>query len=88
MSRLRSLLMMTSRNDCPRVLVVGDVMTDVVARREGPLAPGSDRRAAIRITPGGSAANQAAWLAHSSRRHLAAGGQARYQNGRDARAMS
>jgi sugar/nucleoside kinase (ribokinase family) len=47
----------------PRVLVIGDVMTDIVVRPEGPLARGSDRRATIRIEPGGSAANQAAWLA-------------------------
>jgi sugar/nucleoside kinase (ribokinase family) len=47
----------------PRVLIVGDVMTDVIVRPEGPLARGSDRRAKIRIKPGGSAANQAAWLA-------------------------
>ncbi len=46
-----------------RILVVGDVMTDVVVRPEGPLAHGSDRRATIRFEPGGSAANQAAWLA-------------------------
>jgi sugar/nucleoside kinase (ribokinase family) len=48
----------------PRILVVGDIMTDIVVRPEGPLARGSDRRAAITIRPGGSAANQAAWLAH------------------------
>ena len=47
-----------------RVLVIGDVMTDIIVRPEGPLAPGSDRRAAIVFEPGGSAANQAAWLAH------------------------
>ena len=46
-----------------RVLVIGDVMTDVIVRPEGPLARGSDRRAAITVQPGGSAANQAAWLA-------------------------
>jgi sugar/nucleoside kinase (ribokinase family) len=46
-----------------RVLVIGDVMTDVIVRPEGPLAARSDRRAAIRFEPGGSAANQAAWLA-------------------------
>jgi sugar/nucleoside kinase (ribokinase family) len=46
-----------------RVLVIGDVMTDVVVRPEGPLARGSDRRASITVQPGGSAANQAAWLA-------------------------
>jgi sugar/nucleoside kinase (ribokinase family) len=45
------------------ILVIGDVMTDVVVRPEGPLARGSDRRASITVQPGGSAANQAAWLA-------------------------
>ncbi len=45
------------------VLVVGDVMTDVIVRPEGPVAKGSDRRAKIAFRPGGSAANQAAWLA-------------------------
>jgi sugar/nucleoside kinase (ribokinase family) len=48
----------------PRTLVIGDVMTDVIARPEGPIARGSDRRASITVQPGGSAANQAAWLAH------------------------
>src|ERR1700728_4122132 len=47
----------------PRILVIGDVMTDVIVRPEGPLARGSDRRASITVQPGGSAANQAAWLA-------------------------
>ncbi|MBQ1026691.1 PfkB family carbohydrate kinase [Micromonospora sp. C95] len=46
-----------------RVLVVGDVVTDVVAVLSGPLAPGSDTPAAIRSTGGGQAANTAAWLA-------------------------
>lgn len=46
-----------------RVLVIGDVMTDVIVKPYGPLARGSDRRAEIRFSPGGSAANQAAWLA-------------------------
>jgi sugar/nucleoside kinase (ribokinase family) len=46
-----------------RILVIGDVMTDVIVRPEGPLARGSDRRASITLEPGGSAANQAAWLA-------------------------
>src|ERR1700755_3109832 len=48
-----------------RVLVIGDVMTDISVRPEGPIARGSDRRATITVQPGGSAANQAAWLAHS-----------------------
>ncbi len=46
-----------------RILLIGDVMTDVIVRPEGPLARGSDRRAKIAFEPGGSAANQAAWLA-------------------------
>ena len=47
-----------------RVVVIGDVMVDWLVRPEGPLAIGSDRRAAIVARPGGSAANQAVWLAH------------------------
>lgn len=39
-------------------------MTDVIVRPEGPIARGSDRRASITVQPGGSAANQAVWLAH------------------------
>lgn len=39
-------------------------MIDLLVRPEGPLAVGSDRRASILARPGGSAANQAAWLAH------------------------
>jgi sugar/nucleoside kinase (ribokinase family) len=45
-----------------RILVVGDVMTDVIVKPEGPLVRGSDRRAAITSKPGGSGANQAVWL--------------------------
>lgn len=47
----------------PRVLVIGDVATDVVVRPAGELADGSDTPAEIRITGGGAAANTAAWLA-------------------------
>ena len=46
-----------------RVIVVGDVVTDVLAVLDGPLAAGSDTSASIRITGGGQAANTAAWLA-------------------------
>jgi sugar/nucleoside kinase (ribokinase family) len=46
------------------ILVIGDVMIDLLVRPEGPLAVGTDRRASIVARPGGSAANQAAWLAH------------------------
>lgn len=45
-----------------RVLVVGDVMTDVIVVPEGPIVKGSDRRATVRSRPGGSGANQAVWL--------------------------
>ncbi|MFF3891817.1 carbohydrate kinase family protein [Streptomyces sp. NPDC001812] len=45
------------------LLVVGDVITDVVARHRGPLAPGTDTAAAIRTVPGGAGANVACWAA-------------------------
>lgn len=46
------------------MVVLGDVMTDVIARMAGPLATGSDTPAEIVLRPGGSAANTAAWLGH------------------------
>jgi sugar/nucleoside kinase (ribokinase family) len=46
-----------------RVVVVGDLMVDVVARLSGPLAHRSDTPARIERHGGGSAANVAAWLA-------------------------
>jgi ribokinase len=46
-----------------RVVVLGDVMVDVVARLSGPVAVGSDSPASISFGGGGSAANVAAWLA-------------------------
>jgi ribokinase len=46
-----------------RVVVLGDVMVDVVARLTGPLAAASDAPATIRFHGGGSAANTAVWLA-------------------------
>jgi len=46
------------------LLVVGDVVTDVVARHRGPLAAGTDTAAAIRTVPGGAGANVACWAAH------------------------
>lgn len=45
-----------------RVIVIGDVMTDVIVIPEGPIVRGSDRRAQITQRPGGSGANQAVWL--------------------------
>ncbi|MEU5794212.1 PfkB family carbohydrate kinase [Streptomyces sp. NPDC047813] len=47
------------------LLVVGDVVTDVVARHRGPLATGTDTAAVIRTLPGGAGANVACWAAHS-----------------------
>ncbi|MEU8298421.1 PfkB family carbohydrate kinase [Micromonospora sp. NPDC048909] len=46
-----------------RVVIVGDVLTDVVAVLAGPLATGSDTSAEIRFSGGGQAANTAAWIA-------------------------
>ncbi|MEU6365845.1 PfkB family carbohydrate kinase [Streptomyces sp. NPDC046931] len=46
------------------LLVIGDVVTDVVARHHGPLAPGTDTAAVIRRLPGGAGANVACWAAH------------------------
>ncbi|MFK0155626.1 carbohydrate kinase family protein [Streptomyces sp. NPDC090493] len=47
------------------LLVVGDVVTDVVARYRGPLAVGTDTAAVIRTLPGGAGANVACWAAHA-----------------------
>jgi sugar/nucleoside kinase (ribokinase family) len=49
----------------PRVLVVGDLVTDVLVFHDSPLAVGSDTAASITVHGGGSAANTAAWLAHA-----------------------
>jgi sugar/nucleoside kinase (ribokinase family) len=46
-----------------RVVVVGDLMTDTVARAAFPLAKGSDTPAAVTTHGGGSGANVASWLA-------------------------
>ncbi|GAB2605381.1 PfkB family carbohydrate kinase [Streptomyces capparidis] len=48
----------------PGLLVVGDVVTDIVAVQERPLAHATDTPARIGIRPGGSGANTAAWAAH------------------------
>ncbi|WP_106401947.1 carbohydrate kinase family protein [Actinocorallia populi] len=45
-----------------RVVVVGDLMTDAVARAAYPLAKGSDTPASVTMHGGGSGANVAAWL--------------------------
>ncbi len=46
-----------------RVLVIGDVMRDVVVLPRGRIRPGTDQQASVTVLPGGSGANQAAWLA-------------------------
>jgi sugar/nucleoside kinase (ribokinase family) len=48
----------------PEVVVVGDAALDVVARHTEPIVPGDDVRAKVTLSPGGAAANTAAWLAH------------------------
>ena len=45
-------------------MVIGDVINDVLVKPAEAITPGSDTAAAIRACPGGSAANQAAWMAH------------------------
>ena len=47
-----------------RVVVCGDVINDVLVKPLDGVTPDSDTRAAISARPGGSAANQAAWMAH------------------------
>lgn len=46
-----------------RVVVVGDVMDDVIARPLGPVVADTDTPSIIERRPGGSAANTACWLA-------------------------
>lgn len=47
----------------PKVVTVGDVVTDVSVIMDQPLSKGTDTRASITISAGGSGANTAAWLA-------------------------
>jgi sugar/nucleoside kinase (ribokinase family) len=46
------------------LLVVGDVVTDVVARHAEPLAADTDTAARIAVLPGGAGANVACWAAY------------------------
>jgi ribokinase len=48
-----------------RIVVVGDVMTDVVASLSGPVAAGSDTPARVVARGGGAGANVAVWLARA-----------------------
>jgi sugar/nucleoside kinase (ribokinase family) len=47
----------------PRVVVFGDVIDDIIVTPAGEIRPDTDTPARIERTPGGSAANSAAWLA-------------------------
>jgi sugar/nucleoside kinase (ribokinase family) len=47
----------------PRVVVVGDLLYDLLARVDGDVTPGTDTFTRIRAVAGGSGANAAAWLA-------------------------
>ncbi|MFD7263554.1 carbohydrate kinase family protein [Streptomyces sp. NPDC059874] len=47
------------------LLVVGDVVTDVIAVHPEPLAPATDTAAHIRTLPGGAGANAACWAART-----------------------
>ncbi|MFC8534977.1 carbohydrate kinase family protein [Streptomyces sp. NPDC057249] len=52
------------------LLVVGDVVTDVVARHGSALAHGTDTAAVIRTRAGGAGANVACWAAHAGCRDV------------------
>jgi len=52
----------------PTIVVVGDVMIDILVQPSGPIREGTDTPARIRRAPGGSGANQAAWLARAGNR--------------------
>ncbi len=45
------------------VVVVGDLINDIIVRPRGPVDVGTDTPSEIERSPGGSGANQAAWLA-------------------------
>ena len=47
----------------PHILVVGEVLTDILAYVEDPIAVASDTRARIQMRPGGTGGNVAAWIA-------------------------
>ncbi|MFI7233908.1 carbohydrate kinase family protein [Streptomyces cyaneofuscatus] len=53
------------------LLVVGDVVTDVVALHGSPLVHGTDTAARIRRVPGGAGANVACWAVRSGCRDVA-----------------
>lgn len=46
-----------------KALVVGDVIDDILVRPKSPIRPNTDVESEIQVSPGGSAANFACWLA-------------------------
>lgn len=58
----------STRSPWRGLLVVGDVVTDVVARHTAPLAPHTDTAAHIALLPGGAGANVACWAARCGAR--------------------
>ncbi len=50
------------------ILAVGDLVWDVVVKPDGLLLPGGDTTGSIKLAPGGSAANVAAWIARCGER--------------------
>ena len=53
---------MESSGVAPRVVVVGDLLYDLLAKVEGEVIFGTDTFASIRVAAGGSGAHAAAWL--------------------------
>ena len=49
----------------PRVVIVGDLLYDLLAKVDGDVTLGTDTFTRIRAIAGGSGANAAAWLASS-----------------------
>ena len=56
---------MESSGVAPRVVVVGDLLYDLLAKVEGEVTFGTDTFVPIQVAAGGSGANAAAWLASS-----------------------
>lgn len=70
-----------------RVICLGDIMTDIVARLPGPLAIGSDTPTSVSFLGGGSAANTACWLAAAGVASVFVGRVGNDDRGRDAQRL-
>src|SRR5690349_6456338 len=64
------------------VCALGDLLVDVVVRPDRPPVPGGDVTAAVAVTPGGQAANVAAWVAALGGRARLVARRSRDQGGR------